>query len=123
MESDEELVIGFGVNVDDLGFSVRTSNCLYVAAILTLPQLLSKTEQDLLRLKNFGRESLSEVKAILSSAGYRLKESDYSTERQARIKKLTIKKLMAESKIERLRLDIIKCNSEINLLKESNGGK
>ena len=55
--------------VDELELSVRSSNCLKNANIRTIADLVQKTEQEMLRTKNFGRKSLNEIKEILVSMG------------------------------------------------------
>lgn len=55
--------------VANLNFSVRTRNCLRTLGIHSIGQLVQKTEADLLRKKNFGRQSLKEVKDLLQSLG------------------------------------------------------
>ena len=52
---------------EDLELSVRSANCLKNARIRYIGDLVTKTEQDMLRTKNFGRKSLNEIKAILST--------------------------------------------------------
>ena len=51
--------------MDDLELSVRSSNCLRAADIHTLEDLVTKTENDMLKFRNFGRKSLNELNAIL----------------------------------------------------------
>jgi DNA-directed RNA polymerase subunit alpha len=55
--------------VDELELSVRSSNCLRAANIQTLSDLVSKTESDMLKYRNFGRKSLNELNAILDELG------------------------------------------------------
>lgn len=57
---------------EDLELSVRSANCLKNARIRYIGDLVTKTEQDMLRTKNFGRKSLNEIKAILSTMGLSL---------------------------------------------------
>jgi DNA-directed RNA polymerase subunit alpha len=57
--------------VDELELSVRAYNCLKNANIRTLADLVQKTEQEMLRTKNFGRKSLNEIKEIIHSMGLR----------------------------------------------------
>jgi DNA-directed RNA polymerase subunit alpha len=52
--------------VDDLELSVRSSNCLRAANIQTLEDLVKKTESEMLKYRNFGRKSLTELTNILS---------------------------------------------------------
>ncbi|RKX20955.1 MAG: DNA-directed RNA polymerase subunit alpha [Candidatus Zixiibacteriota bacterium] len=51
--------------VDELELSVRSSNCLRAANIQTLSELVSKTESEMLKYRNFGRKSLNELNSIL----------------------------------------------------------
>jgi len=53
-------------SVEDLELSVRSANCLKNAGINTIGELVRKTEAEMLKTKNFGRKSLSEIKDILS---------------------------------------------------------
>lgn len=55
--------------VEDLDLSIRSFNCLKVANIDTLGDLVRKTEGEMLRTKNFGRKSLNEIKELLSELG------------------------------------------------------
>ena len=56
-------------SVEELELSVRSYNCLKNANIQTIGELIQKTENDMLKTKNFGRKSLNEIKEILSSMG------------------------------------------------------
>jgi DNA-directed RNA polymerase subunit alpha len=58
-------------SVEDLELSVRSYNCLKNANIKTIADLVQKTEQEMLRTKNFGRKSLNEIKEILHAMGLR----------------------------------------------------
>ena len=57
---------------DDLELSVRSANCLKNARIRYIGDLVTKTEQEMLRTKNFGRKSLNEIKEILRTMGLSL---------------------------------------------------
>lgn len=59
-------------SVDDLELSVRSANCLKNANIRFIGELVSKTEAEMLKTKNFGRKSLNEIKEILSNMGLSL---------------------------------------------------
>jgi DNA-directed RNA polymerase subunit alpha len=59
-------------NIDELELSVRAYNCLKNANIKTIADLVQKTENEMLRTKNFGRRSLNEIKDILNSMGLHL---------------------------------------------------
>lgn len=56
-------------SVEELELSVRSYNCLKNANIQTIGDLVQKTEAEMLRAKNFGRKSLSEIKEILAGLG------------------------------------------------------
>ncbi|MFQ5428151.1 MAG: DNA-directed RNA polymerase subunit alpha [Thermodesulfobacteriota bacterium] len=51
--------------VEELELSVRSANCLKNADIKYIGEMVQKTEQEMLRTKNFGRKSLNEIKEIL----------------------------------------------------------
>jgi DNA-directed RNA polymerase subunit alpha len=53
--------------VDELELSVRSANCLRAAGISTLKELVSKSEAEMLKFRNFGRKSLNELGEILVS--------------------------------------------------------
>ncbi len=55
--------------VSELELSVRSANCLQNANIKYIYELVSKTEGEMLRTKNFGRKSLNELKEILTQMG------------------------------------------------------
>jgi len=55
--------------IEHLELSVRSNNCLRSAGIEKIFELVLKTEDDLLKTKNFGRKSLSEIKDTLSNLG------------------------------------------------------
>ena len=59
-------------SVEELELSVRSANCLKNADILKIFQLVSKTESEMLKTKNFGRKSLNEIKEVLSEMGLSL---------------------------------------------------
>lgn len=52
-------------SVDELELSVRSSNCLTSANIRTIGELVQKSEQEMLKQRNFGRKSLKEIQEIL----------------------------------------------------------
>jgi DNA-directed RNA polymerase subunit alpha len=59
-------------SVDELEFSVRSQNCLQNADIKYIGELVQKTEQEMLKTKNFGQKSLNEIKEILRGMGLEL---------------------------------------------------
>ena len=58
--------------VDSLELSVRAANCLENANIKYIGELVTRTEADMLKTKNFGRKSLNEIKDILAEMGLSL---------------------------------------------------
>lgn len=71
-EEDEEIIRIRNLlktRVDELELSVRSSNCLRAANIQTLGELVSKTESEMLKYRNFGRKSLNELTTILEELG------------------------------------------------------
>ena len=65
----EDLRVLFYKQVRSLKFSVRVDNCLRKAEIRFVGELIQKSEQDLMQLRNFGRKCLVEVRGKLSSLG------------------------------------------------------
>ena len=59
-------------SVSELELSVRSINCLQNAKIETIGDLVQKSEQAMLKTKNFGRKSLNEIKVILTEMGLSL---------------------------------------------------
>jgi DNA-directed RNA polymerase subunit alpha len=71
-EEDEETIRIrqlLNTRVDELELSVRSSNCLRAANIQTLADLVRKTESEMLKYRNFGRKSLTELNSILDELG------------------------------------------------------
>ncbi len=65
------------LTIDELDLSVRSFNCLKRAGINTVEDLINKSEEDMMKVRNLGRKSLEEVIAKLDSFGFTLKkESD-----------------------------------------------
>ena len=71
-EEAERLNENLNRSVDELDLSVRSYNCLKNASIRTIGDLVQKTEADMLKTKNFGRKSLSEIRELLSEMGLSL---------------------------------------------------
>lgn len=71
--------------VTTMGWSARTENCLKRADILFLGQLLQKTPEDIIRIRNLGRRSLKEIKDSLHSLGFSLKDEELSFEDKVQI--------------------------------------
>ena len=58
--------------VSTLELSVRAANCLENANIKFIGELVTKTEAEMLKTKNFGRKSLNEIKDLLAEMGLSL---------------------------------------------------
>ncbi|MEL6329356.1 MAG: DNA-directed RNA polymerase subunit alpha [Planctomycetota bacterium] len=69
---DEDLIRKLNMPVSDLDLSVRASNCLESARVDVVAQLVTQSENDLLKLRSFGRTSLREVKRKLHDLGLEL---------------------------------------------------
>jgi DNA-directed RNA polymerase subunit alpha len=65
-EEVEKLRELLGRSVEELELSVRSSNCLRRANIKTLGELVARTEQEMLKYRNFGKQSLKEITEILA---------------------------------------------------------
>jgi DNA-directed RNA polymerase subunit alpha len=64
------------LTIDELDLSVRSFNCLKRAGINTVEDLINKSEEDMMKVRNLGRKSLEEVIAKLDSFGFTLKKDD-----------------------------------------------
>lgn len=69
--------------VNELAISVRTRNCLKAQDIYKIGKLLEYSEQELMRLPNFGKKSLDEVKKSLSVHGHSLRSTQSLPDRIA----------------------------------------
>jgi DNA-directed RNA polymerase subunit alpha len=68
-EEKEKLKNMLSKSVEELELSVRSSNCLKNANIKSIADLVTKSEVDMLKYRNFGRKSLNEIKEVLSEMG------------------------------------------------------
>ncbi len=64
------------MTVEELDLSVRSYNCLKRASINTVEELIQKTEEDMMKVRNLGKKSLEEVQNKLAELGLSLKKSD-----------------------------------------------
>ncbi|MBP3329073.1 MAG: DNA-directed RNA polymerase subunit alpha [Clostridia bacterium] len=64
------------MTIEELDLSVRSFNCLKRAGINTVEDLIGKSEDDMMKVRNLGRKSLDEVVAKLASLGYDLRRDD-----------------------------------------------
>jgi len=69
---DEDLIRKLQMPVSELDLSARSANCLDAEKILTVAELCSMTESELLKVRSFGRTSLREVKRKLTDLGLEL---------------------------------------------------
>ena len=72
IESRPQLNENLFKTVDSLELSVRAANCLENANIKYIGELVTKSEAEMLKTKNFGRKSLNEIKDILAEMGLSL---------------------------------------------------
>ncbi|MDD2651245.1 MAG: DNA-directed RNA polymerase subunit alpha [Candidatus Cloacimonetes bacterium] len=63
----ERLEKVLAINVKELELTVRSANCLSAAKIETIGDLVSKTEQEMLKFRNFGKKSLEEIKKLTTT--------------------------------------------------------
>jgi DNA-directed RNA polymerase subunit alpha len=73
-EDDEKAQLKkvLNMSVNEIELSVRAANCLNNANITTVGQLAMKTEQEMLKYRNFGKKSLNEIKDKLATLGLSL---------------------------------------------------
>ena len=64
------------MTIEELDLSVRSFNCLKRAGINTVEDLISKSEDEIMKVRNLGRKSLEEVVAKLDSLGFKLSKDD-----------------------------------------------
>ena len=64
------------MTIEELDLSVRSFNCLKRAGINTVEDLISKSEEDMMKVRNLGRKSLEEVVFKLDSLGFSLRKDD-----------------------------------------------
>ena len=64
------------MTIEELDFSVRSFNCLKRAGINTVEDLISKSEDDMMKVRNLGRKSLEEVINKLQSLGLALRDEE-----------------------------------------------
>ncbi len=64
------------MTIEELDLSVRSFNCLKRAGINTVGDLINKTEEDMMKVRNLGRKSLEEVVNKLASLGFTLSQEE-----------------------------------------------
>ncbi|GAA3761580.1 DNA-directed RNA polymerase subunit alpha [Salinactinospora qingdaonensis] len=73
--SDAALAADLALPIEDLNLTVRSYNCLKREGIHSVGELVARSEQDLLDIRNFGAKSIEEVKQKLVDMGLSLKDS------------------------------------------------
>ncbi|MDF1486945.1 DNA-directed RNA polymerase subunit alpha [Tessaracoccus caeni] len=73
---DEQIAESLSLPVEDLELSVRSYNCLKREGIHTVGELVARSEEDLLDIRNFGSKSIDEVKETLATLGLALRDSN-----------------------------------------------
>ncbi|MBI3975684.1 MAG: DNA-directed RNA polymerase subunit alpha [Armatimonadetes bacterium] len=73
---DGELSRLYAMPIEELDLSVRPYNCLKRASINTVGDLVQRTEEEIVNVKNFGRKSLDEVKEKLAVLGLTLRQKE-----------------------------------------------
>jgi len=63
------------IPVETLNLSVRSFNCLKRAGVSKVSELLDLTEDEIMKMRNFGRKSLDEIKQVLSERGLSLRQA------------------------------------------------
>jgi DNA-directed RNA polymerase subunit alpha len=63
--------------IEDMDLTVRSYNCLKREGVATVGDLVQKTEEDLLEIRNFGQKSIDEVKAKLEDLGLSLRKKEF----------------------------------------------
>lgn len=64
------------MTIEELDLSVRSYNCLKRAGINTVEELINRTEEDMMKVRNLGRKSLEEVVQKLNGLGLSLKKNE-----------------------------------------------
>lgn len=72
VDTEKEKILD--LTIEELDLSVRSFNCLKRASINTVEDLIGKSEEDMMKVRNLGRKSLEEVIAKLNSFGFTLKK-------------------------------------------------
>ncbi len=66
----------FEKTIEELDLSVRSYNCLKKSNINTFGDLINKTEEEIMAIKNLGKKSFEEIQEKIKEFGYNLKDSD-----------------------------------------------
>ena len=71
-EEEDQLQKLLNMPISEIELSVRSANCIHNANIKTIRELVTKSEPEMLKYRNFGKKSLNEIKAILTTMGLSL---------------------------------------------------
>lgn len=75
-KTEDPKVKALETTIEDLDFSVRAYNCLKRAGIHTLQDLVNKSENDMMKIRNLGKKSLKEVLDKVRDLGLVLRDDD-----------------------------------------------
>ncbi len=75
-KTEDPKVKALETSIEDLDFSVRAYNCLKRAGIHTLQDLVNKSENDMMKIRNLGKKSLKEVLDKIRELGLILRDED-----------------------------------------------
>ena len=99
----------YNKKIEELELSVRSINCLKNDNIIYIGDLVQKTEAEMLRIPNFGRKSLIELREILESGGIKfgveMKETEIIYESDS-VATVYLKKMLCESELSRDKIKI-----------------
>jgi DNA-directed RNA polymerase subunit alpha len=89
----DTLLSKLALNINEIELTVRSEHCLKAASIETIGELVLKTETELLKFRNFGKKSLTEIKQKLELKGLTL---GMDLQDQYKINESNIKQVIAE---------------------------
>lgn len=75
-KEEEDIDRKLEMTVEDLDLSVRSYNCLKRAGINSVDELVRKSEEDMMKVRNLGKKSLQEIREKLSELGLSLRKSE-----------------------------------------------
>ena len=75
-KEESRTITALRMTIEELDLSVRSFNCLKRAGINTVEDLINKSEEDMMKVRNLGRKSLDEVIGKIASLGLALKKDD-----------------------------------------------
>jgi DNA-directed RNA polymerase subunit alpha len=73
---DDKMEKVMEMTIEDLDLSVRSFNCLKRAGINTVDDLINKSQEDMMKVRNLGKKSFEEVRAKLQSLGFDLASNE-----------------------------------------------